>query len=318
MERTIGIVPSRSRADAAGECSGACAGLVGLVYGRRFSLRRRFLSLGLIAPALFSSACWVPKETGRVMQRDLGLLRADLQATQKSFDSQQARLEEQLTRADGQSKAIEEKMRQLDRAARKTDAGFGVQIEDLRRELQEQRGTIELLSYKVQQLEVRLGEPDSSATDLPGAQSAASQPVATQVPKDKKGQLAFAKQLAAKGRKAEARGVLRDLVKKHPKETGITDDAFFQLGELYYKEKKFDRALQEYIKVVEKFPRGKFVADGYYRIGLCSMELGNLEDAKIFFEEVVKKHKRSPLAKHAKAKSKEVSRRLAKEKKRKK
>ncbi len=282
---------------------------------------------GFIAPGLVLSlstlGCWVPKETGQVMQRDLRLLRADLQETQKGFDAQQARLEEQLGRADEQTKSIEDKMKQLDRAARKTDAGFGVQLEELRREIQEQRGTIELLTYNTQQLEKKLEEQAAKLegydTVLPGGASPPSNPqppVAGKVPKDKKLKLAFAKQLISKGKKVEARGVLRDLVKKFPKDAGITDDAYFQLGELYYREKNYRAASLEYVKVLDRFPKGKFVADGYYRIGLCSMELGNLEDARLFFDEVIKKHRRSPLVKYAKVKSREVARRLEKEKKR--
>lgn len=279
--------------------------------------------LGLFA--CLATGCWVPNATGETMQRDIRLLRADFDKAQKGSSAQQARLAKQIERGDEQTKSIAEKMQQLDRAARKTDAGFGVQLEELRREIQEQRGQNELLTYQVSQLQKKLeeqtGRVDKLETSMPAevaAKPVAATPAPAQVPKDKKGMLAMGKKLAAAGKTAEARGVLRDLVRKFPKDGGVTDDAYFQLGESYFKEKNHRSALLEYIKVVEKFAKGKLVDDAYYRIGQCSMELGDLEGAQVFFKEVIENHKKSPLAKYAKSKLKEVSRRLDKEKKRRK
>mgnify|MGYP001205230438 CR=1 FL=1 len=109
-------------------------------------------------------------------------------------------------------------------------------------------------------------------------------------------------------------GALRDVARKWPTEEGFADEAFFQIGESYFQEKKYRPALQEYIKVVEKFPKGQWVDDDFFRIGLCSTELGNLEDALIFFDEIVNNHPKSPLVKTAKKKVKEIRDRLEAEK----
>src|SRR5690606_4470735 len=129
-------------------------------------------------------------------------------------------------------------------------------------------------------------------------------------PKDKKDLLAYAQQLLKEKKVDDARGVLRDVVKKWPSDAGITDQAYYTLGETYYDEKKYRSALQEYIKVVEKFGTGAYADDAYYKIGLASMDIGNYEDAKIFFTEIVKNHKKSPLAKHAAKKLDELEKRL--------
>ena len=44
------------------------------------------------------------------------------------------------------------------------------------------------------------------------------------------------------------------------------------------------------------------------------MALGNLEEAEVFFNEIITNHKRSPFAKDAKAKLSEVKKRLKAEK----
>lgn len=133
-------------------------------------------------------------------------------------------------------------------------------------------------------------------------------------PTGKKELLAHGESLVKSGKVQEARGVFRDLVRRYPKAPGVTDKAFFTLGELYFQNKKYRNALQEYIKVVDRFPKGAMADDAYYRIGSCSMEIGNLEDAHIFFNEIVANHKSSPLLKAARGKLKEVKKRLSQEK----
>ena len=137
-------------------------------------------------------------------------------------------------------------------------------------------------------------------------------------PKTKKELLSHGEALIKRGQVTEARGVLRDLVRRYPNAPGVTDKAYFSLGEIYFKGNKYRSALQEYIKVVDRFPQGKMADDAYFRIGTCSMEIGNLEDAQIFFNEIVTNHKKSPLLKAAKTKLQEVKKRLSKEKKQKK
>ncbi|MBT6176113.1 MAG: tetratricopeptide repeat protein [Deltaproteobacteria bacterium] len=143
-------------------------------------------------------------------------------------------------------------------------------------------------------------------------------PKAKKPPQGKKELLAYGEALVKDGKIQDARGVFRDLVRRYPKSKGITDKAFFTLGETYFQNKKYRNALQEYIKVVDRFPKGAMADDAYYRIGSCSMEIGNLEDANIFFNEIVSNHKKSPLLKAARGKLKEVQKRLSKEKNKKK
>ncbi len=297
------------------------------------------------------SACWVPKETGVVMQRDIRGLNTQLQEAQKGISKQQAELAEQMLEAkkssEDQAAAIEGKIQDLNRAARKTDAGFGVQLEDMRKELQELRGQNELLTFQIEKfkeqldekgvlmkrietLELNMATDSGSASSKKGTDNTAGKTTKkttdtpkkngtkgeskTAIPKDKKGMLAHAKGLVKQGKTRQARGVLREIVSKWGKENGYGDEARFLIGEIYFKDKKYDYALQEYIGVIEKHARGKLVDDAYYRIGMCSMELGRYEDAKVFFLEIMNKHKRSPLVRQARGKIKEIDRRLRKKK----
>ncbi len=261
--------------------------------------------------ALAATGCWVPNETGKQMQADI----VALQQQARTIELERARLEE---RAKAQIDAVAEALAELRRASRTSSADFGVQIERLIKEVQELRGALELAEYRMGKLDGALSGEGSLAARLDVLEKKlkeATEKPPPEKPLDSKELLAQADKLAKDGKTSEARGILRDVVKRWPDTTGVSDEAYFALGELYLREKKHNSAVQEYVKVVEKFAGGKRVADALYQIGVCSLELGNLEDAQIFLGEIVKTHKKSPRFKDAQAKLDEVTKRLEREKK---
>lgn len=261
------------------------------------------------------------------MRRDIRDLQQQMQTAEHSLEAQQARLEEQMQRADEKIDEVAKTLRELNKAARRTDADFGVQIERLIKEVQELRGTLELTQYRVDKMEKVVKDGDGSliarvealegggtpsnndgsdTEDATGSTPLSERPP----PKDKKKLVAYGKALMEEESYERARGVFRDVIQKWPKAPGITDQAYYRLGDIYFKEGEYRRALQEFIKIVETFGKGAYADNAYFRIGQCSRELGNLEDAKIFFAEVVRNHPRSPLRKSARRQLREVNRRL--------
>jgi len=250
------------------------------------------------------TACWLPLETGQQMQADLMALQEDILASKKRLAEQQARLDDQMQR-------IDEKMQDFNRAARLSDADFGVQLEKLIKDTQELRGQNETAIFRLDKIEEKLNKLSETAVkeakDIKEPQSSGN--------KSKDALLESGASLEKDNRFADARGVYRDITKRWPKEPGTTDLAYFRLGETYFNEKRFRDAMPSYIKVVEQFENGKYADKAYYQIGLCSLELGNFEDAQIFFNEIVTRYKKSSLLKDANAKLMDVKKRLAQEKK---
>lgn len=280
------------------------------------------MSSGTLAPracvlaASLLAGC-VTSTEGKQMKADIGNLQAQMQEARAGIDQQGAQLAEQLQKANAQVKELSDALGELNRAARNTDADFGVQLDQLRAELQEIRGQIELTDYRVGQMQAQLQAAAAtpvaaSPTPAPVAEDTVKPPAAA--PKDKKGMLAYAQNLYGQKQYSEARGVYREVIKQWGSEVGVGDQAHMKIGDTFFDEKRYRDALPEYIKVVEKFSKGEYADDAYYKIGLVSMELGNLEDAQTFFGEVVKSYKKSPLVPQAQAKLSEVQKRLDKEK----
>lgn len=250
---------------------------------------------------------------GKQIESDIANLQQTMRDTNRGMAEKSAQLDEQLQRADKKVEEVSTALQELNRAARMTDADFGVQMERLIKEVQELRGTLELTDFRLNKLE-KGAEPAGSSTSRNAAPHKEEGANNGNPPKDKKALLAYGLKLTEENNLADARGVFRDLIKQWPKEVDIADAAHYALAESYSNDKKCSSAIPEYIKVIEGFPSGNYVDDAYYKIGLCSIEIGNLEDAQIFFNEIVANHKKSPLVKSAKIKLDDVTKRLAQEK----
>lgn len=273
----------------------------------------RFCRATLVVFLAHSAGC-VSRGVGEEMQRDIAELQRNMQAAQRGLDEQRAVLDSKIAEAEQRIAKVDETLNVLNRAARSTDADFGVQLERLVRESQELRGMLELSDYRVQQLETKLeGEgsltervsqidSESGRADLPST-------LPTEVPTEPRKMLDYGRGLAEQGKINEARGVYRQVLRKAPKKPGIADLAYLRLGNLYYNEKKYRSAVQEYVKVAEQFERGDYADDAYFKLGQCMVDLGNLKDAKIFFGAVVKSYKKSPLVPQARKMLREVSQR---------
>lgn len=80
------------------------------------------------------------------------------------------------------------------------------------------------------------------------------------------------------------------------------DEAHFLKGEIYYELQDCRKAITEYTPFQEKFKSSKLAPKAIYRIGLCFETLGMKNDAKLFFQELIDHHPKSPEAKSAQKK----------------
>jgi tol-pal system protein YbgF len=115
-----------------------------------------------------------------------------------------------------------------------------------------------------------------------------------------------AKQAFDQGDFESAREGFQKLIKNHPKSKNV-DNAQFWVGEIYYHEKWYEKAILEYQKVVEKYPKGNKVQASLLKQGFSFFNLGDKANARLIFTELIKKYPKSNEAKIAKKKLKVIS-----------
>ena len=96
------------------------------------------------------------------------------------------------------------------------------------------------------------------------------------------------------------------LIQRFPK-SERADNSQFWIGEIYYREKWYEKAILEYQKVIEKYPKGNKVPASLLKQGFAFSNLGDKSNSRLILEELIKKYPNSNEAKIAKDKVKELN-----------
>jgi len=88
----------------------------------------------------------------------------------------------------------------------------------------------------------------------------------------------------------------------------MADNAQFWIGEIYYNQKWYEKAILEYQKVIENYPNGNKVQSALLKQGFSFFNLGDKANARLIFTELIKKYPKSNEAEIAKKKLKGLAR----------
>ncbi len=114
-----------------------------------------------------------------------------------------------------------------------------------------------------------------------------------------------AKQAFDQGDSDSARGKFQELIDRHPK-SERADNAQFWIGEIYYREKWYEKAILEYQKVIENYPKGNKVPAALLKQGFAFLNLGDKANSRLILQELIKKYPKTNEAKIAKDKLKDL------------
>jgi len=267
-----------------------------------------------------------------------------LQRDVMTLDDRLAQAEQRYTEADQKNKKLEATIEEYrnaredyDKELRSKTAGQNATIEELQEEIRILKGKLEETDYLLKQKinafaelsekrEIKLESIDKT-TSLnkdrierleqylnfeSTAQIQKGQPVSN-IPSGKqvKHKLSedevytSAKQAYDKGDLNTAREGFQKLLKEFPKSENA-DNAQFWIGEIYYREKWYEKAILEYQTVIEKYPNGNKVTASLLKQGFAFFNLGDTSNARLILSELIKKYPKSNEAKIAERKLKGI------------
>jgi TolA-binding protein len=258
------------------------------------------------------SACVVTRAEGDALRQDIDALKDETARLQVEVTEARAQ-REQLARLDTRLTELEATLATL----RQADADSGVQLEKIVAEVQTLRGEVEEARHELGQqrasVESILARPPVAVATAATAPKADDPNKVTQVggldvPAEPKEHYAFAKKFFDDKRFAESAEAFDLFLTRHKGD--LVDNAAFWKAESYYqlgnaasdkaaKEKAYKQAILSYQRVLETPNSAK--ADGaLFKIGLSFEQLGFEEEARVFYEELLAKHDKSPLVGEAK------------------
>jgi tol-pal system protein YbgF len=154
------------------------------------------------------------------------------------------------------------------------------------------REKLDNLTFKINFLEnfLGIGKKDETA-DTP-AEKTVKPPVPPKeaggkVRTDKESLYAAAYELFREAKYEKSREGFESFLKQHP-DTEFSDNAQFWIGECYYFEKKYEKAIVEYDKVVKNYPEGNKVPFALLKQGLSFEKLGDKASAKLLLQQVIR------------------------------
>ena len=95
-----------------------------------------------------------------------------------------------------------------------------------------------------------------------------------------------------------ARQQFQEFMKRYP-DSKNADNAQFWIGEIYYREKWYEKAILEYQNVIEKYPKGNKAPAALLKQGLAFSNIGDAANAKLILQELSRKYPNSNEAKVA-------------------
>jgi tol-pal system protein YbgF len=130
---------------------------------------------------------------------------------------------------------------------------------------------------------------ERAAAKAAAARPAKTEPSPSAAPPDDQALYLSAKQAFDKGDFDGARQKFEDVLKRYPNSENA-DNAQFWLGEIYYREKWYEKAILEYQKVIEKYPQGNKVPSSLLKQGFAFLNIGDKANARLILRELVKKY----------------------------
>lgn len=115
----------------------------------------------------------------------------------------------------------------------------------------------------------------------------------------------IAKQAFDKAEYGTARDGFEELIKRYPKSKNA-DNAQFWIGEIYYREKWYKKAIVEYQKVIENYPKGNKIKSALLKQGYAFTNIGDKSNARHILSELIRKYPKSNEAAIARQKLKQM------------
>lgn len=201
--------------------------------------------------------------------------------------------------------ALKEKIRilsgKIDETAHKFEQNGMLSVEEKQKTLQRLDDAVSRNFHRLVRLEQYMGfEPSESLPDSSKAGDENKVKV-----KSEQGLYKQAKKFLDLGNNDKARAAFEEFIKLYP-ESDNADNARFWIADSYYRDKWYEKAILEYQKVIEKYPKGNKVSAALLKQGFAFANIGEKANARLLLKELIKKYPDSNEAKIAKDKLKVI------------
>jgi tol-pal system protein YbgF len=254
------------------------------------------LVAGVSGPGCFWATT---KHEGEVMQEQI-----------KNVDT---RLKQQEEALGGRVKQLDESIDKATKMLARNSADLGTRVDGFSDEIAKFSGRLDLLQRTIdaartevaqikadqQTLGTRMDSIEKQLGIQPGG--AGTGPTSLPAGVDKQTVFDGAYQKLQAGQFDDARREFRLYVQAFPQDDKA-DDAEFYIGEAFFRQKDYEKAIAEYQKVIDTYPKGDMADDAFLQAGTAALQKGWCVDAGAYFGELVRRYPTSTLTKTGRTK----------------
>lgn len=220
---------------------------------------------------------------------------AALRKTQAESNADMTGLKDLIQQLTGRAEELQKEMAALRKTSRSKD--------------EEMAEKLNRAAFKIDFVEnfLGIGKKDAAAEPAEkGSRSAGSrQKDALNGKSEREVLYAAAYETFKEGKYEKARADFQNFLKLYPG-TEYSGNAQFWIGECFYNEQQFEKAILEYEKVVTNFPEGNKVPYALLKQGLSFQQLGDKTSARLFLQQVIRGYPNTNQARVARAKLLEI------------
>ena len=246
----------------------------------------------VLASLLGGCFAFVTKEEGREMKQQI----EDLKGISAKNESRAAELVKQM---DTQLTRLKQGVEQANKLATRNSADVGLSVEKMQVDLGQIQGRLDDVTHTADALTKQFQDyranSDTKLEQLTNATTPAKSPP---VPDTADATFAEAEKKLAAQSWLDARRLYEAFVNRYPQDPRAAK-AQLQIGEAYAGEKRTANAIREYLKVVDNFPKSDVVPDAMFKNGVAFYQLKYCSDAKVYFQELLKRYPRTTYKKDA-------------------
>ena len=248
----------------------------------------------LLAMAASTSGCFafVTKEEGRELKQQID----DVRTLSAKNELRAAELAKQL---DEQLQRLRTVVDEATKVVTRNSADVGLQVQKLQTDLAQLTGRIDDLQHAqdalTKQFQDYRAASDTKIEQLVNNSTAAKNPP---IPETPDALYAEADKRLQAQQWQEARRLFEAFVDRYPTDKRAAR-AQYNIGEAYNAEKRTANAMSAYTKVYDNFPKSDVVPDAMYKNALGFYSLKYCGDAKLWFQELIKRYPRTTWKKDA-------------------
>jgi tol-pal system protein YbgF len=260
--------------------------------------------LGLILMmAASTSGCFafVTKEEGRELKQQID----DVRTLSAKNELKAAELAKEL---DEQLKRLRTVVDEATKVVTRNSADVGLNVQKLQTDLAQLTGRIDDIQHAqdamTKQFQEYRAASDTKIEQLVNNSATAKNPPMPETPD---ALFAEAEKRLQAQQWQDARRLFEGFVNRYPADPRAAR-AQYNIGEAYAGEKRYANAIGAYTKVVDNFPKSDIVPDAMYKNGLAFYALKYCGDAKVYFQELLKRYPKTNWKKDAAEELKKLGR----------